>query len=314
MSRILPLLTLGFLLLGTTLFINLTDLTDPISRLIFWDIRLPRALLALGVGFTLGLSGAALQGYMRNPLAEPALLGISSAASFATVLGFYFGLSSLLIPCAGLLGAGISLLFLLVIAGKHANPMTLLLAGLGINIVGVAATSLFLNLAPNPFASFEITFWLLGSLADRTWDHVLMAFPFIFVGCTLLLTLGRDLLVLTLGQPEAQSLGIHTQHTQSKLIVGLALAVGATVSVAGNIGFVGLLVPHLMRPLAQNRPDRLLLLSGLGGANLTLAADLFVRLVPTKTELSLGVITGLLGAPFFIWLLFHWHQKREVYL
>jgi iron complex transport system permease protein len=275
-------------------------------RTILWEIRLPRALLAVLVGAALGLSGAALQGFLRNPLADAGIIGVSASASLGAVLALYSGLAAsfaLALPLGGLLGASLSVVVIYMLAGRDASILTLILAGVAVNSFSGALTALVLNLAPNPYAILEIVFWLLGSLADRSFDHVLLAAPFILLGSAWLLTTGRALDALSLGEDAAQSLGFSIARLRLAVIGGTALCVGAAVAVSGAIGFVGLVVPHLLRPFAGQRPGALLGLSALGGAALLLAADIGVRLIPTQAELKLGVVTALIGGPFFLWLL-----------
>lgn len=275
------------------------------AALILYELRLPRALLGLMVGASLGLSGAALQGLLRNPLAEPGLMGISSLAAFGAVLVFYTGAASafaLALPLGGIAGAFIAVLLLYLLAGRDGSVLVLLLAGAALTSLSGAMTALALNLSPNPYAVYEIVFWLMGSLADRSHEHVLIALPLMLPGWILLATSGPALNALTLGEDTTQSLGFHLPALRLRLILGVALAVGASVAVAGAIGFVGLVVPHLLRPLVGHQPGRLLLPSALGGACLVLAADIALRLFQTDAELKLGVLTSLIGAPFFLWL------------
>ncbi|MEQ8504220.1 MAG: iron chelate uptake ABC transporter family permease subunit [Rhodospirillales bacterium] len=277
---------------------------DPYA-VILRELRLPRALLALAIGGALGMAGAALQGLLRNPLAEPGLIGVSGSAALGAVITFYSGLSvtfALALPVGGIIGAGLSVVVLYALAGRDPSILTLILAGVAINALAGALTTLALNLSPNPYAAFEVFFWLLGSLADRSLDHVALAGPFILAGMGLLATTGRGLDALTLGEDVAVSLGIGLRGLQARIIIGTALAVGASVAVAGVIGFVGLVVPHLLRPFVSHRPGRLLFASALGGACLTLAADTAVRFAKDGPELQLGVLTALIGAPFFLLL------------
>jgi len=276
---------------------------DSTAAVIFAEIRLPRALLGLAVGAVLGLSGAALQGLLRNPLAEPGLIGVSASAALGAVVAFYSGWSlvfPLALPAGGMAGALLAVSLLYALAGRDAGVLTLILAGTAIGSLAGALTSLALSLSPNPFALTEIVFWMLGSLADRSLSHVAVAAPFMAVGGVLLLTTGRGLDALTLGEETARSLGFSTRALGLRVILGTALAVGAAVAVTGAIGFIGLIVPHLLRPLVGHQPSRLLPLSALGGAALTLAADVAVRLGGPGPELKLGVVTALLGAPFFL--------------
>lgn len=279
-----------------------------IAATILYEIRLPRALLGLLVGGTLGLCGAALQGLLRNPLAEPGLLGTSSGAAFGAVLVFYFGASgglSLVLPLGAVAGAMATLAVLYALAGRRSDFLGLILAGVAINAFAAALTSLALNFAPSPYAALEILFWMLGSLADRSLAHVELVLPLMLPGWCLIAASARGLDALTLGEDAAMSLGFSPRRTQWLVIGGTALAVGAAVAVTGVVGFVGLVVPHLLRPRVGYRPSRLLLPSFLAGGLLTLTADLAIRLMPPGPELKLGVVTALLGAPFFLHLLLH---------
>jgi iron complex transport system permease protein len=268
-------------------------------------------LLALLIGAGLGMSGAALQGYLRNPLAEPGLLGISGAAALGAAVAFYTGLSAafpLALPLMALAGAFAATVLVQALAGAGASSITLILAGIAVSSLAGALTSLVLNLSPNPFAASEIVYWLLGSLADRSMPHVALAAPFLLAGLALLLSLGRALDALTLGEDAAASMGVTLARTRLLAVLGTALAVGAGVAVAGAIGFVGLVVPHMLRPFVGGLPSRLLPASALGGAVLLLAADIAVRLIAPERDLKLGVLTALVGAPFFLWLV--WRTRR----
>ena len=284
------------------------------TNIIIQEIRLPRTLLSIMIGAALGLSGAALQGYLRNPLAEPGIIGVSGCAALGSVIVFYSGLTgiiSIALPLGGMAGAAISVLLLGLLAGYNSSVMTIILAGVAITSLAGSLTSLVLSLAPNPFATFEIFFWLLGSLADRSFEHVqLIVFPLI-VGIGLLLTTGRALDALTLGEDVASSLGFNLQRIKWTIVIGISLAVGVAVSVSGIIGFVGLVVPHLLRPIADFRPGVLLPLSMLGGINLTLAADILVRVISQGPELKLGVVTALIGSPFFLYLVIKSRSKLQ---
>lgn len=275
------------------------------AGLILWEIRMPRAVLGALVGAALGLSGAALQGYLRNPLAEPTLVGVSGGAALGAVLAIHLGLSqvlSLALPLGGLAGAAVAMLAVVALAGAHGGPVTLILAGLAVSGIATALIALTLNLSQNPFASVEMVFWLMGSLADRSVTQVWLAAPPLLAGMGVLLLLGRALDALTLGEDAARSLGIDVARTRLALVAGTALAVGAATSVTGVIGFVGLLVPHILRPFAGHRPSLLLPASALAGAIFLLAADIALRLAPPWMDLRVGVLTALIGAPFFVWL------------
>lgn len=284
---------------GATFGFGGPDLGD----LIFTEIRLPRTALALLVGGTLGLCGAALQGLLRNPLAEPGLLGASSGAALGAVLVFYFGLAtaqSLLLPLGAVTGSLVALAALYGLAGRRGDFLTIVLAGIAINAFAAALTSLALNFAPSPYAALEILFWMLGSLADRSLVHVLLALPLMLPGWILVALAARGLDALTLGEETAASLGFSPRRTQWLVVSGTALAVGGAVAVAGVVGFIGLVVPHVLRPWVGHRPSRLLLPSFFGGALLALLADCAIRLMPPGPELKLGVVTALVGAPFFL--------------
>ncbi|HKJ74876.1 MAG TPA: iron ABC transporter permease, partial [Alphaproteobacteria bacterium] len=234
------------------------------------------------------------------------LVGTSSGAALGAVIVFYFSLggpSGIFVPFGGMAGALLALVLLYALTGRDSNIMTLILAGVAINSFAGAMTSLALNLAPSPFAALEIVFWMLGSLADRSMLHVQMALPLTLAGWALLLSTGRPLDALTLGEDTAASLGYNRTWVRARVIGGTGLAVGAAVSVTGVIGFVGLVVPHLLRPLVGHRPSRLLIPSAFAGALLTLVADMGVRLMPFGPELKLGVVTSIIGAPFFLYLL-----------
>ncbi|GLI24063.1 iron complex transport system permease protein [Xanthobacter flavus] len=277
-----------------------------LAALVLSELRLPRAILGGAVGFSLGITGAALQGLMRNPLADPGVVGVSGAAALGAVIAFYFGFSAsfaLALPLGGLTGAAAATAVLLALAARGAGTVMLILAGVALSSLSGALTALALNLAPSPYAALELVFWLMGSLADRSLVHVALALPFMAVGWVLVLATGPALDALTLGEDAAESLGFPLRRVRLLVIGGTAAAVGASVAVAGAIGFVGLVVPHLVRPLVGHRPGRLLAASGLAGAALTLGADIVVRLVPTRPELQLGVVTALIGAPFFLFLL-----------
>ncbi len=271
------------------------------------DIRLPRALLAVMVGASLGLAGAAMQGYLRNPLAEPGLIGVSASAGLGAVLAIQSGAAlafALALPLAALTMALLAVGLILALAGPRGSSITLILAGIAISALASALTSLVLNLSPNPFAAAEIVFWMLGSLADRSFDHVWLALPFMAVGWVLLIGLGRGLDALTLGEDAAEAMGIRLPRVRLALVVGTAASVGAATAVAGAIGFVGLVVPHLLRPFVGARPSHLLWASALGGAAMVLAADIAVRVVFPDRDLKLGVLMALVGAPLFLHLIY----------
>lgn len=282
---------------------GLLDRGGELERAIFWELRAPRTLLGVMIGASLGLSGAALQGLLRNPLAEPGVIGVSGCAALGAVLTFYSGLAAAVpfaLPLGAIIGALAAVSLLYALARPGGGVLTLILAGVALNSLAGALTALALNLSPNPFAAYEIVFWLLGSLSDREWSHVALAAPLMAAGWFLVLTTGRALDALTLGEDVARSLGFDLRGLSACIVVGTALSVGAAVAVAGTVGFIGLIVPHLVRPLVGHRPGAALVPSALAGASLLLAADISLRAIPTAFELKLGVVSALIGAPFFL--------------
>jgi len=292
--------------MGDSLRALLHDDGGPIT-LVMREIRLPRALLALMIGGALGLAGAAMQGYLRNPLADPGLIGVSGSAALGAVLAIQTGLAAAVafaLPMAALAGALVGVFLVLVLAGPRGSSLTLILAGIAISALAGAFTSLVLNLSPNPFAANEIVFWMMGSLADRSMVHVWIALPLIATGAVILASMARALDALTLGEDAAQAMGVNLTCLRLKLIFGTAAVVGASTAVAGAIGFVGLVVPHLLRPFVGAQPGRLLWASAFGGATMVLAADIAVRVILPARDLKLGVVTALVGAPLFLHLIY----------
>ena len=279
--------------------------STPNAALIVAELRLPRALLAIVVGAGLGAAGAAMQGYLRNPLADPGLFGIAPGAALGAVIALWFGYatSAWLLPLFALVGAASAMALLAAIAGRTGGIALFTLAGLMVASLAGALTALAISMAPNAFAMSQIVLWLNGALTDRSWREVWLAAPLVLLGIVVLWRAGRFLDALTLGEPVARSLGIDTTRLLWLLVVGIGLTVGAGVAVAGIIGFVGLIVPHLVRPLTDRRPSQLIVPSALAGALLVLVADSVVRVLPLVTELRLGIALSLLGAPFFLGLL-----------
>ena len=319
MKRIpVPLVILGLLVLAALLALaSLTvgrvfvpvsvwfDPADPRGAIIF-GLRAPRAVLGLLVGAALGMSGAAMQGYTRNPLADPGVLGVSAMAALGAVLTLYFGQAAQapwVLPLAAMVGAIGGVAMLLGLSGAGSSIVTFILAGVILNTVAGAGVALALTLAPNPWAVSQIIDWLMGSLADRSINDVQIAAPLILGGGAILLVTARALDALTLGETGARSLGIDLGRTRLLLAIGVGLATGASVAATGVVGFVGLVVPHLLRPFVGGRPGALLIPSALGGAVLTVAADILVRLTPAANEVKLGVAMAALGGPFFLALL-----------
>ncbi|MFC3614172.1 FecCD family ABC transporter permease [Lutimaribacter marinistellae] len=291
---------------GESLAALFSDDYGPLS-LVMQEIRLPRALLGVLIGAGLGMAGAAMQGYLRNPLAEPGLIGVSGSAAFGAVLAIHTGLaaaSALSLPFSALAGALVCVGLVMALAGPRGGSLTLILAGIAISALASALTSLVLNLSPNPFAANEIVFWMMGSLADRSMLHLWLALPFILLGMLLLASTARGISALTLGEDAAETMGINLSRLRLLLVLGTAAIVGGGTAVAGAIGFVGLVVPHILRPLVGADPARLLWSSALGGAVMLQLADIAVRVVLPERDLKLGVVTALVGAPLFLHLIY----------
>ena len=294
-------------LMAGKVWIPIADwLNGTLQSLIITELRLPRTILGVVIGAALGLSGAVMQGYLRNPLADPGLFGVSSSAALGAVASLYFGLAGLafVLPLFALAGAGVGMALLAVLAGRAGSLTLFTLAGMLLASLTGALTALLISLAPTPFASSEIVTWLMGAITDRSWDDLAIALPFMLAGMLLLAFTGRALDALTLGESAARSLGIDTTRLQLQVVLGVGLCVGGSVAAAGIVGFVGLIVPHLVRPLARHRPSAVLLPAALAGAVLVLLADCGVRMLPSTTELRLGIAMSLLGAPFFLALLY----------
>lgn len=277
----------------------------PNAMVILAELRLPRAILAIIVGAGLGAAGAAMQGYLRNPLADPGLFGIAPGAALGAVASFWFGYSASvwLLPIFALTGAAGAMALLALIAGRTGGIALFTLAGMMIASLAGALMSLAISFAPNAFAMSEIVTWLMGALTDRSWREVYLAGPLTLAGLLCFWMVRRDLDALILGDAAARSMGMRPGVLQAWLIAGVGLTVGSGVAVAGIIGFVGLIVPHLVRPFTDRRPSNLIVPSALAGALLVLVADSAVRILPTVTELRLGIALSLIGAPFFLWLL-----------
>ena len=287
---------------------------ESIDAIILVELRLPRALLAALVGAMLGLSGAALQGLLRNPIASPDILGISQSAALCAVVVLYFGFSQVawfILPLAAIAGAAAAVLLMLSLTWRYRGVHTIILAGIAISALASSLTAMALNFAPNPYALQEIYYWLLGSVANRSMDELVLALPFMLVGCILLLRAGPFLDALSIGDEGARSLGFAVNTESRSLVAGVACCIGAAVALSGSIAFVGLMVPHLLRPLVKAQPGKLLWASVPGGACAVLLADILLQHLPGQQELQLGVITAALGGPFFLYLLF---RKKALFL
>ncbi|HEX8388889.1 MAG TPA: iron ABC transporter permease [Sphingomonas sp.] len=271
---------------------------------IILELRIPRAVLAAMLGASLGLSGAVLQGYLRNPLADPAVVGVSSAAALGAVAAIVFGAGDRLpMFAAAMIAAAGSMALLAALTWRATSEVTFILAGTVLASLAGALTAFLISIAPNPYAVAAVIDWLMGALTDRGWDDVRLAALPMFIGCALLLLTAPALDALALGEPAARTLGVRPGRLRTLIVLGVGLTVGAGVAVTGVVGFVGLVVPHLLRPVFGHRPAALLVPSALGGAALLLAADSLVRLAPGASEVRLGVAMALIGAPFFLALL-----------
>ena len=313
----ITLLTLGLLavfcacLLGST-SLSLANVFDGLTfsgaeeySVIVWQIRLPRALAAFVTGIALGMSGAALQGLLRNPLAEPGVLGVSAMSVLAATLVLYFGLASasnFILPVSAIAGALLATVLLGFAALRTGSVVTLILIGVGLSSFSGALMSLLLNFAPNPFTLSDMVNWTLGSVANRSLVDLGYSLPFIIAGCILLMTAARGLSVLTLGEEAAAGLGLNLSFQRVLVIVGAGLATGGSIALAGAIGFVGIITPHVMRPLVGHDPGRILIPSALAGGALLVSADILIRILPTYAELKLGVVAAMIGAPAFVWI------------
>jgi iron complex transport system permease protein len=278
-------------------------LGDAQAEVILWQIRMPRALAALTVGMALGASGAALQGLLRNPLAEPGVLGVSAMASLFATITIYWGLiemSPLVLPAAAIGGALVATVLLVLVAPRVGSVVTLVLVGVGLSSLAGACMSLLLNFAPNPFSLSDMVNWMMGSVANRSFDDLAVAAPFWGIGLCILVMASPGLRALALGEEAATAVGLNLVRTRIAVVVGSALMTGAAVAVAGAVGFVGIVAPHLMRPLVGHDPAKALVPAALFGGLILVLADVIARLAPTEQELKLGVVAALIGAPVFI--------------
>ncbi|WP_370171184.1 MULTISPECIES: FecCD family ABC transporter permease [Hyphomonas] len=278
---------------------------DAGDRLVVWQIRLPRAIAAYIVGAALGISGAALQGLLRNPLAEPGVLGVSASASLMATFSLYYGIATITpwaLPIAAIIGALTATAVITIAALRTQSVVTLILIGVGLSSFAGAAMSLLMNLAPNPFSLSDMINWMLGSVANRSFDEIRLAAPFILAGGLILFVMRRGLSALTLGEEAASGIGLDLRRQRIATVVGAGLATGGAVALAGAIGFVGIVAPHIIRPFVGHDPARSLIPSALLSGLILVVADIFVRLIPTSSELKLGVVAALIGAPAFVWI------------
>jgi iron complex transport system permease protein len=280
---------------------------DPVLTTIVQELRLPRVLIGMCAGASLGLSGAALQGLLRNPLADPGIIGISASAGLGAVTAIYFGFSVIWVYAIPVMAMGtsfIAIVMLFALASRDGRVLTLILSGIGISSLATASISLVMNFAPSPMSLRDMVFWLLGSLENRTTEDLFMMLPFVLVGWGLLASVGQGLNALALGEDAAHSLGVNINRLRWTIVLGTALSVGATVAVCGSIAFIGLVVPHIMRAIFGSEPRNILLPSAIGGAILLTLADIATRLPLGHTQLRLGVLTAFIGAPVFLYIIY----------
>ncbi|MEO8619222.1 MAG: iron ABC transporter permease [Sphingomicrobium sp.] len=307
----LLLLAVAHLLLPWSALRDIANIDPPLAQSLLIELRLPRTLLALGYGATLGISGAALQALFANPLASPDITGSSSGAALGAVFAAYWlGFSQPLVMAAsGAIGAGCALAILLVLAGRRAEPASLLLAGLAVSLAAGAATSLLLALAPSPFAFYDSFDWLMGNFTDRSLQQAAAALIPAAIALAFLLRRREALDMLVLGEDVAASLGLRPRKLAIEVIACTAIAVGACVSVCGAVGFVGLIAPVLARRMTRGHPGKAMIPAGLIGAGLVLLADLIARNIPLDRALPVGVLTTLAGTPLFIALVLSMRRR-----
>lgn len=286
---------------------------EPIS-IIVRELRLPRVIIGICAGASLGLSGAALQGLLRNPLADPGIIGVSASASLGAVTAIYLGFAAIWVFAIPIMAMGmalVSIMLLFALASRDGRVLTLILTGIGISSLATACISLVMNFAPTPMSLRDMVMWLLGSLENRTTADLYMMFPFVLAGWGLLLGVGQGLNALALGEDAAHSLGVNINRLRWRIVVGTALSVGATVAVCGSIGFIGLVVPHVMRAIFGSEPRKILLPSAIGGAILLTVADIATRIPMGHTQLRLGVLTAFIGAPMFLYIIYRARENMR---
>ncbi|HLP09936.1 MAG TPA: iron ABC transporter permease [Opitutaceae bacterium] len=276
---------------------------DEIAATILWQIRLPRLIVAVLVGAALSASGLVMQAYFRNSLASPGLLGVSAGGAAGAVVAIACGIAALslwMVPLAAIGGAFVATFSVVALARRGASTERLLLAGIALNALLGAVTSYVLSTQTAIYGrNTQILFWLLGGLDDRTWEHALMASP-IVLAAAFVWPLGRPMDLLSLGANEAQSLGVDVRSLRRRLLVHSTVLTAIATAAAGTVGFVGLIVPHILRLMVGPEHRRLMPLSVVGGAAFVLVCDLICR---TSGDVRLGIVTAVLGAPFFLWLL-----------
>lgn len=278
---------------------------------VLWAVRAPRVATALTVGAALGLAGAVMQGLLRNPLADPGVLGVSAVAALGAALAIVLGLAAIpgAVEVAALFGAALAGGLLILFSMRVRSPEALILFGVALSSFAGALTALIFNLSPSPIATAEVMSWLLGSVQNRSWVDVAWVLPATLIAGGLAVAAAPGLRMLSLGEETAQTSGLPMARLRLLALLTAALATGAAVAVAGVIGFVGLAAPHLVRAAVRGDPGRILLPSALTGGLMLVAADLLARLTPTDQELKLGVFTALVGAPLFAMIA--WRAARE---
>ena len=277
------------------------------DTIVFFELRIPRTIMCILTGIALGTGGAALQTLLRNPLAEPSIIGISSSAALGAVLVMSFQLhlvSLFFMPVGAIIFSMAAATLLVFISRTSHDHVTILLVGVGISLLSGAATSFLLSISDNPYAVNEIVFWMLGSLSNVSNDDLLLAVPFALSGALLMLSTAPAQNYFVFGGEVAASSGINVKTLRAKVILGASLGVGGVTAIIGMVGFIGLLSPHIVRPFVGNEPRRTLIWSPVVAAALVLAADIAIRLLPTTSELRLGVVTTLIGAPLFLYVIF----------
>ena len=309
LSIALILLSLISLTIGRTDIDTLTVLNSLLSEsderinIIIWELRFPRILLGILIGATLGVSGATLQGILRNPLADPGVVGVSSSAALGAVIAIHLGLQTvwpMSIPIFAMSGALIATFILLFVSLREASVLTLILVGIGISSLAMAGVSLVMNIADSPMSVRDMVMWMLGSLENRTMSDLYLALPFILLGWLMMTNVGQGLNALSVGEDTAQTMGINVSNLKLRIVVGSAISVGAAVAACGSIGFIGLVVPHIVRRLITQEPGRIIVPSALMGGLLLTLADLVTRIPTDGAILQLGVVTSLIGAPVFL--------------
>ncbi len=286
---------------------------EPIN-LIIQELRLPRVLLGILIGAALGISGAALQGVLRNPLADPGVIGVSASAALGAVIAIHLGLQliwSLFIPLFAMGGALVATFILLYVSMRESSVLTLILVGIGISSLAMAGVSLVMNIAPSPMSIRDMIMWMLGSLENRTMTDLMLATPFILFGWIMMINVGQGLNALSVGEETAQTMGINVTMLKLRIVVGSAISVGAAVAACGSIGFIGLVVPHMVRGMITNNPGDVLLPSAIMGGLLLTLADLATRIPTSGATLQLGVVTSLIGAPAFLFIVYNTRKSMR---